>query len=915
LHLQSLRRTAEAGLHQPEQGTFMRPASFVATLLATTLLAAATAIPAAHAEQVAAPAPAKVAAATVPAGRLSDAVVPVAYRLDLTVDPDKERFSGKVEIDVTLKQPSDHIFLHGRDLAMHRAAAKVGGKSFPGTWAQPDPTGTGVLTFKGPLPAGPVTLTFEYDAPFTTDAPSGLFRVNVGGTWYSWSQFQSIDARAAFPSFDEPGFKTPFTVTLRTRPGQVAVSNAPQVSKTMEGGFEVHRFAPTLPLPTYLVAVMVGPFAVAEGNVPPTPQRAKPLPLRIVSTQQNAGKLDFALQGSKEIVTLLEDYFGDGFPYPKLDQITSPVMPGAMENAGADLYGDQYLVMEENAPVPQKRNFGMIVSHELAHQWFGDLVTPAWWDDIWLNESFANWMGYRIGNEWRPDLNIDSGALAEGFAAMNTDSLFAGRPIRQKIDTNSEIDAAFDSITYGKGGHVVAMIAAFMGDEKFREGVRRYMKTHRNGNATSADFFRAMAEVSGDPRILPSMQSFTDQQGVPLLTFTGKDGRYSVTQSAYARFGTTAPERTWGVPLCVRKGETRQCSLLADRTMELQVAGTGPLIPNAGGTGYYRFELPKRDWNALIAAAATLPGGEAQAVADSLGASVRAGRADVAQLAALTRNMVQNPDSYAADTATSQLYSLALQGFFDDKAMAAWRKFVDRLYAPLLAEYGFDPRAGAHGDDDPDRQQRRSQIVGWLAGPAQDKKLNKKLAEAARAYLGGDAKALDPAWFNLALDAHVAEGGMPAAKALFDRALASEDPVFRPIALGAVAESGKEEVARWLLEEAKDNRLRSSEKIRVLVPGILNSAATRDLGYNWLVKNFDQAMSSGGIFFTSRLPAILNGFCSVEKADQIARDIRPKLAKTSGRLELERTIERVRNCGLLKDAKAAEMSATVARLR
>jgi len=177
------------------------------------------------------------------------------------------------------------------------------------------------------------------------DGPSGMFRVRVGDDWYSWTQLESIDARAVFPSFDDPHFKTPFTVTLRTPPGLVAVSNAPEVSKALEAGREVHRFAPTLPLPTYLVAMMVGPFAVAEGEVPPTPQRIKPLPLRIISTRQNAGKLGFALDGSKQIVALLEDYFGDAFPYPKLDQITTPILPGAMENAGADLYRDELLVL------------------------------------------------------------------------------------------------------------------------------------------------------------------------------------------------------------------------------------------------------------------------------------------------------------------------------------------------------------------------------------------------------------------------------------------------------------------------------------------------------------------------------------------------------------------------------------------
>jgi aminopeptidase N len=165
---------------------------------------------------------------------------------------------------------------------------------------------------------------------------------------------------------------------------------------------------------------------------------------------------------------------------------------------------------------------------------------PAWWDDIWLNESFANWMGYRIGNAWRPDLNIGKGALEKGFGAMNTDALLAGRPIHQPIATNAQVDAAFDTITYGKGGHVVAMIAAFMGDDKFRQGVREYMAAHRYGNATSAEFFGAMAKVAGDPRILPAMQSFTDQQGVPLVTFTGAK---AITPSPRAAMPGWAPPR------------------------------------------------------------------------------------------------------------------------------------------------------------------------------------------------------------------------------------------------------------------------------------------------------------------------------------------------------------------------------------
>ena len=199
------------------------------------------------------------------------------------------------------------------------------------------------------------------------------------------------------------------------------------------------------------------------------------------------------------------------------------------------------------------------------HQWFGDLVTPAWWDDIWLNESFANWMGYRIGNEWRPDLKINVGAIDEAFRAMNTDALKAGRPIHQPIKTSGEIDSAFDAVTYGKGGQVVAMIAAYLGDEKFRDGVRLHLNRHAYGNASTEQFFAALAEAAHDPRVLTALKSFVDQQGVPVVRVERTAGGLAVSQKRYAMLGTDIAPETWTIPLCIRIGETRQCSLL-DKT-------------------------------------------------------------------------------------------------------------------------------------------------------------------------------------------------------------------------------------------------------------------------------------------------------------------------------------------------------------
>jgi aminopeptidase N len=795
---------------------------------------------------------------------------------------------------------------------MTAATATTGGKTYTGRWLQVDPTGVARLVFDEQLPAGKATLSFAYTGKYQGNA-SGLFHAKVGDDWYGWSQFESIDARAAFPGFDEPGFKVPFTLTIRTPPGQTAVSNAPEVSSTLEDGWQVHRFAPTLPLPTYLVAMMAGPFAVVEGEVPPTPQRAAPLPLRIVSTRTNAADLQFALDNSKPIVEHLEAYFGQAFPFPKLDQITSPLMGGAMENAGADLYNDSILVMNDGAPVEQKKTFGMVVAHELSHQWFGDLVTPGWWDDIWLNESFANWMGFTIGGEWRPDLNIGEGALEEGFAAMSTDALLAGRPIHQRIETNDQTDSAFDSITYGKGGHVVSMIAAFLGPDKFRAGVRDYMAAHRYGNATSKDFFAAMAKAAGDPRFTAAMQSFTDQQGVPLITVSGANGKYTISQSRYVPLGVDAPAATWGVPVCMRRGDARDCQLLTGGSAPFVLAGTGPLMPNVGGTGYYRFELPAKDWDALIATADTLGAAEAMALADSLDASFRAGRATPAQAIALAEKLKTNPDSYAKRWAMNVFAPLRRSAVFDQEATAHYRHWIGELARKDFAALGFDPAAGAYAGAEPAVLQRRERAVEDLAF-ARDAAVEATLDRAAAAYLAGDSAALDPAFMSLAFDAYVRKGGLTAARTLAEAALTSEDPVFRPAALGAIGGSGDAAIAEWTLNDFTDKRLRATERLYAVL-GVAGTPETRDLGYDWLSVHLKDLMAgSSGIFFAQAAPGVLGGFCSAAKANEIAERFRPLFANTPGALSLERAIENVRNCAALKDARGAEINAAVKKL-
>ncbi len=849
-----------------------------------------------------------------PKGRLTDAAKPSAYRLDFTIRPDQPGFSGHDEIDVAIKAATPRLYMHGRDLKVSKAVAVVGGRELPATWTQVDPTGVVRLDFAKPLPAGKATLKFDYEGTFG-DSPSGLYHIKVGDRWYSWTQFESTDARAAYPSFDEPGFKTPFTVSVTTDPGLVVVTNTLEAGVTKAGSganaMETHRFATTKPLPTYLVAIDTGPFAHPTGAVAPDAERSAPLPLGAAVTQPQAGKTGYVMAETPRIVTLLEDYFGQPFPFPKLDQIASPEMPGAMENAGADTYADDIIVLDKGATTRQRQVFGMVVSHELSHQWFGDLVSPDWWDDIWLNESFANWMGYRIGNAWRPELHIGTGAIAEGLAAMNTDALEVGRPIHQHIAENSQIDGAFDNITYGKGGQVIAMMAAYMGDDQFKAGVRLHLSRHMYGNATTEQFFGALADAAHDPRILAAMKSFVDQPGVPVVTFTRSGGTLTATQSRYAFLGAHPAGESWTIPLCLSAGTTRSCTLLDKASMTVKAPTGGPLMPNAGGTGYYRFELSASDWSALIAALPTLPAGEALAADDSLWASFRAGHAPATSLLAEAKSMLGQPDANASLTPGHRMAGLRLRGLVAGPAVADYRRFMEGLYAPKLAALGFDPAAGVYAKEDPDRQQLRHDLVGLVADEASDPVVNAKLAAAAKAYLAGDAKALDQGFMGDAFGAYVKAGGVPAAQAVADKALASEDPVFRSAALNSIGGTGRQDVAAWILG-FNDPRLRPLERIGFL-QGLVATAETKDAAGEWLIANYEKlASGSNGIFISSRLPGALGAQCSAEQAARIEATLGPKVkALGRGVLEFDRTVEAVRHCGDLKTARQADMAAAL----
>ena len=850
---------------------------------------------------------------TPPAGRLPDTIRPTAYRLGLSIDPARPRFSGHAEIDAVLAQSTRTLFLHGRDLRVTRAVVTAGRTAVPAHYTEVADSGVARLDLPRDLPAGPVTLKFDYSAAFRT-GDEGLFRARVGNRWYAWTQFEAIDARRMFPGFDEPGFKTPFTVTVTAPKGAKVFANSPEVGTRRSGARIVHRFAPTKPLPTYLVALGVGPFDVVETQVPPDAVRDRALPFRVIATKGQAARMKFAAVEGPKLLTRLETYLGSAYPYEKLDFLASPIEGGAMENAGLIIFRDSLILLDSDAPLRQLRDFAEVGAHEMAHQWFGDLVTPTWWTDIWLNESFAEWMGKKIADQWRPDLGIAASELDDAFDAMDTDALGRGRPIRQVITENRQIASAFDSITYQKGAQVLSMFESYLGPDAFAKGVRLHLSRYRYQNASADDFFHSLGESAGNPQLVAAMRTFTDQTGVPVVTVEETSDALQLSQARYRPLGVApAAAQTWTIPMCLVRGAARTCTLLESAAGAISpIAGDGPLMPNANGSGYYRFRLDEAGWDRLIAAGATLPGREALASADSLWADFAAGSGSFQRVVAGARSLSGNPERLAVVALAHRLKALA------DSALApeqkrGYRELMQSIYGPRLAALGFDLRPGAYADEPAPRQALRQSLVPIVALEGRDPELRARLAAAAAAYLGGDTKAIDTSFRGTALRVAVQDGGLPFMTRLRASLVESSDPLFRDEASSAIGSADTPALAEAALGFALSPGIQPLETMRILF-NETGQPAARDTALAFVDAHFNKVMDAFPGFARSMFVTLFDGHCApgdVAKADAY---MQPKLKELGGgELELSQTKERIALCIELKTAKGAEIAAALAR--
>jgi aminopeptidase N len=861
-------------------------------------------------------------AQSAPVGPLPRDVIPTHYRLSLTIDPTKEDFSGETTIEVTVQRATRVIWLHGMGLKVAAVSLVSGTRNIGAHYEEVDHDfGVARITTDAEVPAGKATLHFQYSAPFQTTG-QGLYHTKIASDWYAFTQFEAIDARRAFPGFDEPGFKTPFDLTLTAPASDRVVTNTPEVRAVrLKDHLVRHEFATTRPLPTYLLAFVAGPVDIVDlPPIPPNAARSTPLPLRIVAAKGQGPRTAFAGREAPKLLSALEAYFGIPFPYPKLDLIASPLEGGAMENAGAIIF-DEGLLLFGDRPTPREQaTFGGVAAHEMAHQWFGDLVTPAWWDDIWLNESFAEWMGVKISNAWRPDLGIGADQMSQTLAAMDTDALRAGRQIHQPIQSNAQISGGFDNITYEKGAGVLGMIESYLGEERFQTGVRLHLQRHAYGVATTSEFFAAMAEGSGDPGVIDAFRSFVDQAGVPLVTVTAApDGRsLNLAQSRYRPLGSEGSDsELWKIPVCVdvigAAHVSKTCTLLTTRTgtLVLGAEATGAVIhPNADGAGYYRFAVDAGTFKGLLAAVPKLPPREALSFTDSAGAAFDAGKLSFADLVAAAGVLAKYPDRTASLHLGYKLVFIHDRMASPDERAALEKKIV-AIYKPRLQSLGFDPSAGHYASDPSEQQLLRGQLIRMVALAGRDAEVRHVLSQAAERSLD-DPKALDPGIRSTAWGVGVQELGKPFADRIEPLVFTTTDPHVRSDAVAGLADAETSPVADQARALVLDKRADLQTTARVLFIQ-MNDPVTRQATWNWVDTNQEAVLARVPAMFQFFLAQLGDPFCSKAERAQFDAVLGERLSKVSGgELQVGRTRETIDDCAALKEKVAPELKTVLA---
>jgi len=686
-----------------------------------------------------------------PSYRLDAGVRPTHVELQVELDPAaNDRYRGEVAIRITLARATRRLRLHAVDLKVSRARVELEGATLAARCTPQPSVGMVELALARPIPAGPAILRLAFSGRLRRDL-CGLYAARSGSHRFAFTQLEATDARKFFPCFDEPAMKARFRIAVTTARTNRVVSNAPVLStRRLPAGRKQVCFEETPPLSTYLVALAVGPLEASA------PVKLGRTPIRVWHAPGKRRLTAFALEAARASLARLERYFGLPYPYAKLDLVAVPDFEfGAMENAGAVFFRETLLLLDPaTATLAERKRAAEVIAHELAHMWYGDLVTMAWWDDLWLNEAFATWMAFSVVDDWKPAWRMWHDFQHGRAAALELDALRHTHPIYCQVRTAEEANANFDLITYEKGASVVRMLERYLGQASFRRGVRAYIRRHREGNTRAADLWRALSEASGEP-VEAMARAWIEQAGYPVVSISRarERGRWRLTLSQ-SRFGLRRAARPrrgserWPIPWVGRIGGgggrprlQRKLLVAARERVDLGRKQPAFVYGNADEGGFFRPAHSPAEMRALVSSLPALSAVERMGLVDHQWALVRAGRAGLGTFLGLTEALAdeRDPDVLLALRRPLGFIGGSLVPDATPGSAVRYERFVARSFGPALAALGWDP---GRAETETTRV-RRAALLGLVGGVAGASEVVAEAVARCERYLA-DRRSLDP---------------------------------------------------------------------------------------------------------------------------------------------------------------------------
>lgn len=838
-------------------------------------------------------------------GHLSKQVVPSRYVIHLDLDPSRDDFTGTAAIDVRVRQPVPHIELHAHELKAASVRLVTGKTARTLAITPKEASRTWMLTPTDgqPIGAGAHRIEIGYAGP-VHGYGEGLYRApyKAGGKEERMlaTQLEAIYARTVFPSFDEPAFRAVFELSVRAPKAYDVASNMPRTARKAEGERVVHRFAPTPSMPTYLAAVAVGRFDVLK-------DRAGALPLSIITAPGKREHARYAMQATRQLLPYYTQYFGVPYALPKLDQFAVPSTRwGAMEDWGLISYAENNLLVDEKRSGQHtRRNVYETVAHEIAHQWFGNLVTAASWEEIWLNEAFATWLEQKATNHFNPAWKIRLQNRVPVDRAMSMDASTATRAIRSGPVRETAVFEVFDPITYAKGGAVLTMLEQWIGEKSFRNGLVSYMKERRLSNATAADLWHHIGQASGRD-VMAVAASWTDQPGFPLVqvkeSCEGGRAKLTLTQSRFGVEGQKA--QVWKIPVRHARGKSAGTLLLdkPEQQVELGACSPEPLVVNAGGGGFYRVAYEPAALKALTARYAALDEGDRMALLSDTFALMQAGRVPLASYFEVLHALPAVKDSSRTmlwDVARTQLEFLDT-AFAGTPAQQQVRATGRAVLGPVLAQLGWTPAPR----EDAQTSELRGTLIQQLARFDDAPTIAQALAAFDRDESG--EKALPPSLREPVIRA----AGMHGDRARFDKLLArlkgaasEEDRWLYAKALASTRDPQRaKEVLAATLAGIAPNNVSSS------LPGLMAGLSPfGEMAYGHTLDNYKRLADMAGAWGRAYLlPDAAKGFSSPERAAKLLDDQRQH-AGPDGASLAAREAEAIRLRAAVKSRESASL--------